>query len=62
MGTVKRVVEDRGNYQIVEVGGYVHYSWEFWAAMARLPREQAKRIVAELEHQHRRRKIIERLT
>lgn len=59
MGTIPRVIEPLGpHHEIVKVGGTVHYSLEMRAYLARLPREEADRIVAELECQHRGRRII----
>ena len=59
MGTIARVIEPLGPYhEIVELGGDVHYSLEMCIFLRPLPKDEADRIVAELEYQHRRRRII----
>lgn len=59
MGTAARVIEPLGPYhEIVEVGGFVHYSMEMLAYLTRIPKEQADRIVAEIEYANRRRRLI----
>ena len=58
MGTTARVIEEHPNYEIVELGGRVNYSQEFRIYVASLPMEEAWRIVNELEHQHRVRRIV----
>jgi hypothetical protein len=44
---------------IIELGGTVYYSLEIRAYLARLPREEAKRIVNEIEYKHRPRRVID---
>lgn len=59
MGTIIRKVEPIGPMaEILHIGGCVNYSLEIRAYLARIPKEQAERIVAELEYQHRPRKIV----
>ena len=58
MGTISRVIEDHPNFQIVEVGGHVHYSQELRLHLASLPKDEADRVIAELEHQHRIRRVV----
>ena len=38
---------------IKECGGSVHYSQEFWVYLSGLPKKEANRIVAEIEHRNR---------
>jgi len=59
MGIYGRVIEEHTNYRIVQLGGYVHYSWEFRLFLASLPIEEAERIVAQIEYQNRPRKVVE---
>lgn len=44
---------------IIELGGTVHYSLEMQAYLARLPREDAERIVREIEWRARPRRIVD---
>lgn len=44
---------------IIELGGTVHYSLEMRAYLARLPRDEADRIVREIEYRNRPRRVID---
>ena len=44
---------------IIELGGTVHYSLEMRAYLAKLPHEQAERIVRDIEYRNRPRRVID---
>ena len=46
--------------KIKQLGGSVHYSEEMRVHLSRLPREEAKRIVAEIEYRARPRRVLVR--
>lgn len=44
---------------IIEFGGTVHYSFEMRAYLATLPREEANRIIQEIEYRNRPQRVID---
>lgn len=56
----QRVIESTPNYDVVEVGGEVWYSFEFSVYLATLEPAERRRIVAEIEERNRRRRIVRR--
>ena len=58
MGTAALIVEDHPLYEIVQVGGVIHYSEEFRRYLRTLSIEEHLRIVRTLEEQHRPRKVV----
>ena len=57
---MKRIIEEGFAYRIVEYGGHVNYSQEFLFHLSHLPKEEADRIVAEIEYRSRIRRVVER--
>lgn len=63
MGTIERVIEPIGAmHELVEVGGDVHYGLQMRLYLASLPKDEADRIVRDIEYRNRRRRIIRRRT